>query len=79
MTDRRRYYDKELSKRVIINLRKEDYERWKAAADLEGRPLATLIRYLMEIHIADIELSDEHDIREILSYQERLKNGGIII
>ena len=79
MTERQRYYNKELSKRVIINLRKEDYERWKAAADLEGRPLATLIRHLMEIHISDIELSDEHDIREILSYQEQLKNGGIII
>ena len=72
MTDRRRYYNKELSKRIVVNLTKEDYERWKAAADLEGRPVATMIRGLVEIHICDIELAEEHDIKDILAYCCRL-------
>lgn len=73
MTDRRRYYNKELSKRIVVNLTKEDYERWKAAADLEGRPIATMIRGLVEIHICDIELAEEHDIKDILAYQQSLR------
>ncbi|MBP5433400.1 hypothetical protein [Ruminococcus sp.] len=73
MTDRRRYYNKELSKRIVVNLTKEDYERWKAVAELTGKPLATMIRNMVESHIADIEFTEEHDIRELLAYQQSLK------
>lgn len=73
MTERAKIYRKELSKRVIINVTAADYARWKACADLEQRPLATMIRSLVEMHIADIEFAEEHDIRELIAYQESLK------
>lgn len=73
MTERAKIYRKELSKRVIVNVTIEDYARWKAAAELEGRPLATMIRRLVEFHISDIELSEEHDILELIEYQQKLK------
>lgn len=73
MTERAKIYRKEMSKRIIVNLTIEDYARWKAAAALEGRPLATMIRRLVEYHISDIEVSEEHDIRDIIEYQQKLK------
>lgn len=79
MTDRRRYYDKELSKRVVVNLTKSDYQRWKAAADLKGQPIATMIRSLTENYIEELENDWEKSITDIIEYQEQLKNGGIII
>lgn len=79
MTDRRRYYDKELSKRVVVNLTKRDYHRWKAAADLKGQPIATMIRSLTENYISELENDWEKSITDIIEYQEQLKKEGIII
>lgn len=79
MTDRRRYYNKELSKRIVVNLTKEDYERWKAAADLRGEPIATMIRRLVEGYIGETESDWEKSITDIIEYQEFLKKNGIIM
>lgn len=79
MTDRRRYYNKELSKRIVVNLRNEDYERWKAAADLRGEPIATMIRRLVEGYIGETESDWEKSITDIIEYQDSLKNNCIII
>lgn len=79
MTDRRRYYNKELSKRIVVNLTKEDYERWKAAADLRGEPIATMIRRLVEGYIEETESDWEKSITDIIEYQDSLKNNCIII
>ena len=79
MTDRRRYYDKELSKRVVVNLTKNDYQRWKAAADLKGQPIATMIRSLTENYIEELENDWEKSITDIIEYQEGLKKEGVII
>lgn len=79
MTDRKRYYQKELSKRIIVNLKNADYDRWKAAADLRGEPVASMIRRLVEGYISDIEGDWEKSITDIVDYQESLKNNGIII
>jgi len=79
MTDRRRYYDKELSKRVVINLTIADYNRWKAAADIKGQKIATMVRNQTENYITELENDWEMKITDIIEYQESLKNGGIII
>lgn len=79
MTDRRRYYDKELSKRIVVNLTMTDYHRWKAAADLKGQPIATMIRTLTENYISELENDWEKSITDIIEYQEGLKKEGIII
>lgn len=79
MTDRRRYYDKELSKRIVVNLTMSDYHRWKAAADLKGQPIATMIRTLTENYISELENDWEKSITDIIVYQEQLKKEGIII
>lgn len=79
MTDRRRYYDKELSKRIVVNLTMSDYHRWKAAADLKGQPIATMIRTLTESYISELENDWEKSITDIIEYQEQLKKEGIII
>ena len=79
MTDRRRYYDKELSKRVVINLTLADYKRWKAAADFKGQALATMVRNQTENYITELENDWERPIEDLIEYQEQLKNGGIII
>lgn len=39
---------KENVSRVVINLKKEDKEKWQAYADAQGIQLATLIRSLMD-------------------------------
>lgn len=79
MTDRRRYYDKELSKRIVVNLTMSDYHRWKAAADLKGQPIATMIRTLTENYISELENDWEKCITDIIEYQDNLKKEGIII
>lgn len=79
MTDRRRYYDRELSKRIVVNLTMSDYHRWKAAADLKGQPIATMIRTLTENYISELENDWEKSITDIIEYQEGLKKEGIII
>lgn len=79
MTDRRRYYNKELSKRIVVNLRNEDYDRWRAAADLRGEPIATMIRRLVEGYIDETESDWEKSITDIIEYQDSLKNNGFII
>lgn len=79
MTDRRRYYDKELSKRIVVNLTMSDYHRWKAAADLKGQPIATMIRSLTENYISELENDWEKSITDIIEYQEELKKEGIIV
>lgn len=79
MTERKRYYQKELSKRIIVNLRNADYDRWRAAADLRGEPVATMIRRLVEGYIEETESDWEKSITDIIEYQESLKKNGIII
>lgn len=79
MTDRRRYYNKELSKRIVVNLTMSDYHRWKSAADLKGQPIATMIRSLTENYISELENDWEKSITDIIEYQEDLKKEGVII
>lgn len=79
MTDRRRYYDKELSKRIVVNLTMSDYHRWKAAADLKGQPIATMIRSLTENYITELENDWEMSVTDLIDYQENLKKEGIIV
>lgn len=79
MTDRQRYYNKELSKRVVINLTIKDYMRWKSAAEFKGQPLATMIRSLTEDYITELENDWEMSVTDLIEYQEDLKKEGIIV
>lgn len=79
MTDRQRYYNKELSKRVVINLTIKDYKRWKSAADFNGQPLAAMIRSLTENYITELENDWEMSVTDLIEYQENLKKEGIIV
>lgn len=79
MTDRQRYYNKELSKRVVINLTIRDYKRWKSAADFKGQPLAAMIRSLTENYITELENDWEMSVTDLIDYQENLKKEGIIV
>lgn len=79
MTERKRYYNRELSKRVVINLTISDYKRWKSAADFKGQPLAALIRSLTENYITELENDWEMSVTDLIEYQENLKKEGIIV
>ena len=79
MTDRQRYYNKELSKRVVINLTIKDYKRWKSAADFKGQPLGAMIRSLTENYITELENDWEMSVTDLIDYQENLKKEGVII
>lgn len=79
MTERKRYYNRELSKRVVINLTISDYKRWKSAADFKGQPLAALIRSLTENYITELENDWEMSVTDLIEYQENLKKDGVIV
>lgn len=79
MTERKRYYNRELSKRVVINLTISDYKRWKSAADFKGQPLAAMIRSLTENYITELENDWEMSVSDLIDYQENLKKEGIIV
>lgn len=79
MTERKRYYNRELSKRVVINLTISDYKRWKSAADFKGQPLAAMIRTLTENYITELENDWEMSVTDLIEYQENLKKEGIIV
>lgn len=79
MTERKRYYNRELSKRVVINLTISDYKRWKSAADFKGQPLAAMIRSLTENYITELENDWEMSVTDLIEYQENLKKEGIIV
>lgn len=79
MTERKRYYNRELSKRVVINLTISDYKRWKSAAEFKGQPLAAMIRTLTENYITELENDWEMSVTDLIEYQENLKKEGIIV
>lgn len=79
MTERKRYYNRELSKRVVINLTISDYKRWKSAADFKGQPLAAMIRSLTENYITELENDWEMSVTDLIEYQENLKKEGVIV
>lgn len=79
MTERKRYYNRELSKRVVINLTIADYKRWKSAADFKGQPLAAMIRSMTENYITELENDWEMSVTDLIEYQENLKKEGIIV
>lgn len=79
MTERKRYYNRELSKRVVINLTISDYKRWKSVADFKGQPLAAMIRSLTENYITELENDWEMSVTDLIEYQENLKKEGIIV
>ena len=79
MTERKRYYNRKLSKRVVINLTLNDYKRWKSAADFKGQPLAAMIRTLTENYITELENDWEMSVTDLIEYQENLKKEGVIV
>lgn len=54
-------WQKENTTTVTIRMKHDEKKRWQDVADAEGKPLATLIRELMEEHIADLEQGAEFD------------------
>lgn len=79
LTERKRYYNRELSKRVVINLTISDYKRWKSAADFKGQPLAAMIRSLTENYITELENDWEMSVTDLIEYQEDLRKEGVIV
>lgn len=75
MNEVARRYRKEMQKRVIVNLKKEDYERWCAYASLKAVPVATMIRSAVEKEISEIEDSYETGIEDLITFQNDLKKG----
>ena len=66
MTEKQRQYRKERSKRIVINLTMEDYNRWQDQAAWKGVPLATMIRQLVEVQIAFTNKSTGEDAMDQL-------------
>lgn len=64
-----------MQKRVIVNLKKEDYERWAAYASMKGVPVATMIRSAVEMELQEIEDSYETGIEDLIKFQNDLKKG----
>lgn len=75
MNEVARRYRKEMQKRVIVNLKKEDYERWSAYASMKSVPVATMIRSAVEKEISEIEDSYETGIEDLITFQNDLKEG----
>ena len=75
MNEVARRYRKEMQKRVIVNLKKEDYERWSAYASMKSVPVATMIRSAVEKEISEIEDSYETGIEDLITFQNDLKKG----
>lgn len=75
MNDVARRYRKEMQKRVIVNLKKEDFKRWSAYASLKAVPVATMIRSAVEKEISEIEDSYETGIEDLITFQNDLKKG----
>lgn len=75
MNEVARRYRKEMQKRVIVNLKKEDFERWSAYASMKSVPVATMIRSAVEKEISEIEDSYETGIEDLITFQNDLKKG----
>lgn len=75
MNEVARRYRKEMQKRVIVNLKKEDFERWSAYASMKSVPVATMIRSAVEKEISEIEDSYETGIEDLINFQNDLKEG----
>lgn len=75
MNEVARRYRKEMQKRVIVNLKKEDFERWSAYAAMKSVPVATMIRSAVEKEISEIEDSYETGIEDLITFQNDLKKG----
>ncbi|MBR5583037.1 MAG: hypothetical protein IKW21_00745 [Lachnospiraceae bacterium] len=75
MNETARRYRKEMQKRVIVNLKKEDFERWSAYAAMKSVPVATMIRSAVEKEISEIEDSYETGIEDLITFQNDLKKG----
>lgn len=75
MNETARRYRKEMQKRVIVNLKKEDFERWSAYAAMKSVPVATMIRSAVEKEISEIEDSYETGIEDLINFQNDLKEG----
>ena len=75
MNEAARRYRKEMQKRVIVNLKKEDFERWSAYAAMKSVPVATMIRSAVEKEISEIEDSYETGIEDLITFQNDLKKG----
>lgn len=54
-------WQKENTTTVNIRMKHDDKKRWQAAAEAAGKPIATLIRELMEQYIQDMEQGSEFD------------------
>lgn len=75
MNEVTRRYRKEMQKRVIVNLKKEDFDRWAAYASMKAVPVATMIRSAVEKEISEIEDSYETGIEDLIEFQNDLKKG----
>ena len=75
MNDVTRRYRKEMQKRVIINMKVEDFNRWSSYAAMKSEPVATMIRKAVEKEILEVEDSYETGIEDLITFQNDLKKG----
>lgn len=73
MNDVTRRYKKEMQKRVIINLKKTDFNRWASYAAVKSEPLATMIRKAVEKEITEMEDSFDTGIEDLYEMQEKIR------
>ena len=73
LNDVARKYRKEMQKRVIINMKVEDFKRWSSYAAMKSEPVATMIRKAVEKEILEVEDSYESGIEDIRNFEETLK------
>lgn len=75
LNDVTRRYRKEMQKRVIINMKVEDFNRWSSYAAMKSEPVATMIRKAVEKEILEVEDSYETGIEDLITFQNDLKKG----
>lgn len=76
MNDVTRRYRKEMQKRVIINMKLDDFNRWSSYAAMKSEPVATMIRKAVEKEILEVEDSYESGIEDIRNFEESVKKEG---
>ena len=64
-----------MQKRVIINMKVEDFNRWSSYAAMKSEPVATMIRKAVEKEILEVEDSYETGIEDLITFQNDLKKG----
>ena len=73
LNDVTRRYKKEMQKRVIINLKKSDFNRWNSYAAVKSEPVATMIRKAVEKEISEMEDSFDTGIEDLYEMQEKIR------